>query len=174
METFSELLAICTGNSPITGEFPTQRPVMQSFDVFFDLGLNKQLSKQSWGWRFEMPASSLWHHCNETTHPELLTSVTPMRMLTMWHELILLKSQMMSKRFVGILINGIWPFGKTVLQNRIIHRFICINLIYFHHGFPRYLQVKTIKFNDSPIPNYVTILVAVKSSRSNIQGRQIL
>ena len=50
METFSELLAICAGNSPITGEFPAQRSVMQSFDVFFDLHLNKRLSKQSWGW----------------------------------------------------------------------------------------------------------------------------
>ena len=37
METFSALLAICAGNSPVPGEFPTQRPVTQSFDVFFDL-----------------------------------------------------------------------------------------------------------------------------------------
>ena len=28
------------------GEFPTQKPVTRSFDVFFDLRLNKQLSKQ--------------------------------------------------------------------------------------------------------------------------------
>ena len=35
METFSALLAICAGNSPVTGEFPAQRPVTQSFDVFF-------------------------------------------------------------------------------------------------------------------------------------------
>ena len=49
METFSALLAICAGNSPVTGEFPAQRPVTRSFDVFFDLGLNKRLSKQSWG-----------------------------------------------------------------------------------------------------------------------------
>ena len=28
------------------GEFPTQRPVTRSFDVFFDLCLNKHLSKQ--------------------------------------------------------------------------------------------------------------------------------
>ena len=32
-----------------TGEFPSQRPVTQSFDIFFDLCLNKRLSKQSWG-----------------------------------------------------------------------------------------------------------------------------
>ena len=35
METFSTLLAICAGNSPVTGEFPAQRPVTRSFDVFF-------------------------------------------------------------------------------------------------------------------------------------------
>ena len=45
METFSALLDLCEGNSPVTGEFPSQRPVTQSFDVFFDLHLNKRLSK---------------------------------------------------------------------------------------------------------------------------------
>ena len=35
METFSALLAICAGNSPVTGDFPAQRPVTQNFDVFF-------------------------------------------------------------------------------------------------------------------------------------------
>ena len=50
METFSALLAIRAGNSPVTGEFPSQRPVMQSFDVFFDLRLNKWLSQQSGNW----------------------------------------------------------------------------------------------------------------------------
>ena len=37
METFSALLAICVGNSLVTGEFPAKRPETQSFDVFFDL-----------------------------------------------------------------------------------------------------------------------------------------
>ena len=49
MEAFSALLAFGARNSQVTGEFPTQRPVMQSFDVFFDLRLNKQMSKQWWG-----------------------------------------------------------------------------------------------------------------------------
>ena len=44
METFSALLAICAGNSPVTGELPAQRPVTRSFDVFFDLRLNKRLT----------------------------------------------------------------------------------------------------------------------------------
>ena len=47
MTTFSALLAICAGNSPVTGEFPAQRPVTRTFDVFLDLRLNKRLSKQS-------------------------------------------------------------------------------------------------------------------------------
>ena len=42
METFSALLAIGTGNSPVTGEFPAQRSVTRSFDVFFDPHLNKR------------------------------------------------------------------------------------------------------------------------------------
>ena len=62
---FSALLALCVGTSPVISEFPSQRPVMRSFDVFFDLRLNKQLSKQSWGWLFEKPSRSLWCHCND-------------------------------------------------------------------------------------------------------------
>ena len=68
METFSSSLAICVENAPVTGEFPTQRPVKLSFGVFFDLRLNKWLGKQSWGWWFEAPPLPLWRHCNEETH----------------------------------------------------------------------------------------------------------
>ena len=64
MGTFSALLALCAANSLLNGEFPSQRPVMQSFDIFFDLHLNKQLIKQSWGWWFEMPSRPLRRHCN--------------------------------------------------------------------------------------------------------------
>ena len=64
METFSALLAICAGNSPVTGEFPAQRPATRSFDVFFDLRLNKRLSKQSWGWWSNTPSRRLWRHCS--------------------------------------------------------------------------------------------------------------
>ena len=61
METFSALLTICAGNSPVPGEFPTQRPMMRSFDVFFDLHPNKRFTKQWWGWWFETPSCPLWH-----------------------------------------------------------------------------------------------------------------
>ena len=47
------------------GEFRTQRPVTRSFDIFFDLRVNKPLSKQPWGWWFETPSWSLWRQSNE-------------------------------------------------------------------------------------------------------------
>ena len=78
---FSELLAICMGHLLVTGEFPAQRPVMQSFDVFFDLCLNKQLSKQLWGWWFEMPLHPLWHHCNDLKPQFPLINMTLSRSL---------------------------------------------------------------------------------------------
>ena len=76
IETISLLLFLCVGNSQVTSEFPSQRPVTRSFDVFFDLRLNKCLSKQSWGWWFETPSCSLWRHCNgkqffQITNPSL-------------------------------------------------------------------------------------------------------
>ena len=64
METFSALLAICAGNSPVPGEFPTQRPVTRSFDVSLELCLNKRLRKQSRGWWFETLSCPLWRHRN--------------------------------------------------------------------------------------------------------------
>ena len=65
---------------PLCGEFTghrwilPQRPVTWSFDVFFDLPLNKRLSKQSRRWWFETPSWSLWRHCNEQEHVCLLHS----------------------------------------------------------------------------------------------------
>ena len=64
METFSALLALCAGNSPVPGEFPTQRPVTRGFDVYFDMRPNKRLSKQSLGWWFETLSPPLWRHRN--------------------------------------------------------------------------------------------------------------
>ena len=66
MEPLSVLLALCAETSPVAGECPAQRPVTRSFDVFFDLRLNKRLSKHSWGWWFETPSYPLWRHCNAT------------------------------------------------------------------------------------------------------------
>ena len=42
-----------------------KRPVTRSFGVFFDLRLNKRLSKQLWDWWFETPLCPLCRQCNE-------------------------------------------------------------------------------------------------------------
>ena len=84
METFSALLAICAGNSPVSGDFPAQRPVTKRFDIFLDLRLHKRLSKQSRGWWFETLSCPLWRQCNDTSGGALQTrsiSWLPMRLL---------------------------------------------------------------------------------------------
>ena len=45
---FSAILAFCERNSPVTAGFPSQRPVTLGFDFFYNVCLNKRLSKQ---WR---------------------------------------------------------------------------------------------------------------------------
>ena len=82
METFPALLAICAGNSPFPGEFPTQRPVTRNFDVFSDLRLNKRLSKQSWSWWFETLSCPLWRHRDDWN---LLISHQQRQRFTMIH-----------------------------------------------------------------------------------------
>ena len=61
METFSALLSLCAGNSSVSGEFPSQRHVTRSFDVWS--APEKRLSKQSKRRWFVTPSSSLWRHC---------------------------------------------------------------------------------------------------------------
>ena len=58
METSSALLALGEGNPPVTGGFPSQRPVTGSLDVVFDVHLNKRLNKQWTCWWFETPRCS--------------------------------------------------------------------------------------------------------------------
>ena len=82
-KTFSALLGICAGNSPVTGKFPAQRPVTRSFDVFSDLCLNKRLSKQSWGWWFETLSHPLWRHCN--VYRRILSIYSYISGLFHWH-----------------------------------------------------------------------------------------
>ena len=64
---------------PVNGEFPSQRPVMLSFDVFFDLCPNKRLSKQSWGCWFDvtrtLPLLVSYHLSTPFDHFILMSSL---------------------------------------------------------------------------------------------------
>ena len=55
METFSALLALLEGNPPVTGEFPLQRPMMRSFNIFFGVHLKN-------GWANSRDADGLRRH----------------------------------------------------------------------------------------------------------------
>ena len=78
-----DLMALCAGNSLVTGDFPAQRPVTRGVDVFFNLRLNKRFSKHPWGWCSETPWNSLWHHCNvcEITQKQRMIIKHP---ITIW------------------------------------------------------------------------------------------
>ena len=107
METFSALLAICAGNSPVPGEFPTQRPVTRSFDVYFDLSPSKRLSKHSWGWWSETPSSSLWRHRN---------GVAPLRFRN-W--------QVISPRFIiDVIVHPCWYWNQFMFRKWVPNDYI--------------------------------------------------
>ena len=92
MTSTNTLLVLYAGNSPGTGEFPAQRPVTRIFYVFFDLCLNKRLSKQSWGW-FETPSRPLWRHWNgiissrKATRIDNRTTECNVRQASVWNVL---------------------------------------------------------------------------------------
>ena len=101
METFSAWLAICAENSPVTGE----SAVTRSFGVFFDLLLNKQLSKQRQGWWFETLLYPLWRHCKASLmfcyelrirtginhHHNSITPLSSELFLEVEHDILLIK-----------------------------------------------------------------------------------
>ena len=104
METFSALLAICAGNSPVSGGFTAQRLFTRSFDVFFDLCLNKRLRKQWWGWLFETLSLPLWRHCNAPGSISTNDDYCPRRHMVSLSEL--------DKSILGMWCNQLWDKKK--------------------------------------------------------------
>ena len=95
------------------GEFPTQRPVTRSFDVFFDLRLNKRLSKQPWGWWLETPSWSLWRQCNDkkTLHTYWLDTTSWWRRdIGTLSALLTLCERRVTGGFPQIIIMWLWCF----------------------------------------------------------------
>ena len=66
------------------GEFPTQRPVTRSFDVFFDRRLNKRLSKQPRGWWLETLSWSLWRQSNVADYYSMFQQASTIYKTTAW------------------------------------------------------------------------------------------
>ena len=127
METFSTLLDLCAGNSPVTGEFPAQRPVMRSFDVFFDLHLNKRLSNQSWGWWFDMLSCPLWRHRNGFFSDETVLQKFPVQQILVGSGM-----EYMYYPFICLKEAFYWCFKYIFLFWK--HQNICVKL-YFQNGY---------------------------------------
>ena len=109
--------------APVTGEFPAQRPGTRSVDVFFDLCLNKRLSKQSWGWWFETPSRPLWRHCNAHDQGHVLFEIKYTQRAKMYLEDVLKTSlQDRSSRRVWRLKNdpSFWKRIFKVLKVNIL------------------------------------------------------
>ena len=118
MVTFSALLAICAGTSSVTGEFPAQRPMTRSFDVFFDLHLNKRLSKQSWSWWFETKSRPSWRHCIEIS-----LKFVPQGPVNNIPTLVLIMAIVPSRRQAIIWTNGGILYWRTYAW-----LFVCVNI----------------------------------------------
>ena len=105
MEIFSALLAFVRGIHR-SGWIPhTKRPGTRSFDVFFDLRLNKRLSKQSWGWWLETPSRSLRRHCNASLNWDIIR-LAPSIGLAPSHHL----------NHCWFIVNWVW-LSDNVIQN---------------------------------------------------------
>ena len=145
MEIFSALLAICAGNSPVPGEFPAQKPVTRSVDVFFDLHPNKRLSKQWRGWWFKTPSCPLLRHRNGR-------GVTDRKFISLWLSMNNLRNpgneiqnshswKCCSEKWSRPLGKGSWNtkplrFVNHMVCNSTFQRamFFTVNVIMQHHN----------------------------------------
>ena len=139
METFSGLLPLCAGNSPVTGEFHAQRPVTRSFGVFFHLSLNKRLGKQWRDWWFETPSRPLWRHCNALVITGLSNGLAPARQQPLcMNQGLIVSTQTIRIRLYWLLNeNDLYP-GLSVLSMLMqMHWHMCLVLRHCLSSWPR-------------------------------------
>ena len=160
MEPFSTLLVLCSGNSPVTGEFPPQRPVTWSFDAFFDLHLSKQLSTQSIHWWFKTPSCSLWRHCNvlipivHSPYPQCRWAQTYPRSTECRVSPLLRDSTRPAPQMLKIclhfqsLLNRVRPIKRIVLFPVHLKQFSWVGRKVFFYSFYIILPVKFMVFEE--------------------------
>ena len=133
------------------GEFPTQRPVTRSFVVFFDLCLNKRLSKQSWGWWFQTLSGPLWRHGNDLLfHVERWPHVKP------WigpvHVVIIVIEWVVGVEVVSVIISA-WKKSCYMIwrhnMERFSHRWLFVRILSITDGFP------SLRANDAELWHYI-------------------
>ena len=100
----SALLAICAGNSPVPGEFPSQRPVTRSFDVFL---IN--------GWVSNREAGDLRRHRAHYFVIVMMTQTVAAVCATYWYQVRFSKESPFDSRLIFVIFSVVPP---TLLHNR--------------------------------------------------------
>ena len=105
------------------GEFPTQRPVTRSFDVFFDLRLNKRLSRQPWGWWLETPLWSLWRRCNDLMDFQIVNVDSPilhtMRITSKYEMVWWEVEKLLLSKIFPLMIHNISTFINMSMEDNV-------------------------------------------------------
>ena len=140
---------LCAGNSPVTGEFPAQRPVTRSFDASFDLRLHKHLRKQSWSWWFETPSSSLWHHHNVNdilyvNFKLILAFFLEEHLLSKWHQVNVIRPHWWQGSFGSG--DGFVPPGSKLLPQPNVS-FMVSPGPWIKHWYVNILYLKAMKYH---------------------------
>ena len=128
--TIFRVTGLCEANSLVTGEFPSQTPVTQSLDVFFDLCMNKRLSKQSQDWWFETPSCPLWLHGNKPLNWPVSPYSPHLRPLYEAHQFVLMTN-----------MTGRCP-GRHGIRNLLPDK--CANWRHITSGHPRHDFLKLV------------------------------
>ena len=176
----------------------------RSFDVFFELRLNKRLSKRSWGWWFETPSSSLWRHCNvrfglyqyvvppciRTLRQLIISTAVWSRESGYYYDYIALQCD--AHRLSALRMGSWWQAKQISLF--ILH--ISLNLISHHmflnispfspcligkHGqLPSFIRVRSTSSKHPDIKhrrhsmNYISLHCEVNASRRSLESSNIL
>ena len=138
------------------GEYPSQRPVTRSFDVYFDLRLNKRLSKQSWGWWFETPLWSIWRQCNGNAF-RITVPLSPVDSLykgPVMRSFDVSHNKMLNKHFIDLWSWTPWrSCDVTVMHGQIIAGSYHHTLLYCN-----FVSVPVCWFNKAPLSVLVPII----------------
>ena len=161
----------------LCGEFTGPRPVTRSFDVFFDLRLNKRWSKQLWGWWFEMVSRPLWRHRNVKCN-RLIIHNTEARSANFLNYTITLTPNFVISILCGILRQGVLPLME--LSPKFDHLCMVIRNTKYERGAiwaqsQRFKdrQWKNMKRNSSfYLPTLVSMLYLLEQGRCCFQTRE--
>ena len=115
METFSALLALCEGHSPVTGEFPSQRPVTRNFDVsliYAHYGVTVMIKMFSWASHYRYQSKMSHKHA----HTGLLFSFYSGCVMSAKHCASLLRCLVINNT---VIISGLFRNTRTHITTKI-------------------------------------------------------